>query len=350
MATDLADPDTIALPRRTATRYVTPLREGGSLPGLVEADDDGLYVVKFRGAGQGPRALVAEWLGNGFSNGERRFTFYPTLAVDVGERATLTVDGEFYHQRGRNYRHLVPATAAAQRGDFSEFPWDLSVSSPDDPYGWTGSNFSPGVRLDLGIDDRTSLHVAGRYTKIDGEINGQGLASLAADGRTANRFQYHEISTWHELQTDTFAATTFRTGRLEHRLVGGMEAGLSKTDSDDVGQIVLALLVAILDRAQRCKKVGCGRDIHAGVDFVNLPLRLAGIFLLDDADRPGTVVAQNPAVAFWLVEHSGEQRQRRLLPAMMLDHRADRGRPDQWHVAAQNQNIAAKVMEYVFGT
>jgi HipA-like protein len=45
-----------------ATRYVTAFREGGSLPGLVEADDDGLYVVKFRGAGQGPRALVAEWL------------------------------------------------------------------------------------------------------------------------------------------------------------------------------------------------------------------------------------------------------------------------------------------------
>ena len=43
-----------------ATLYVTPLREGGSLPGLVEADDDGLYVLKFRGAGQGPKALVAE--------------------------------------------------------------------------------------------------------------------------------------------------------------------------------------------------------------------------------------------------------------------------------------------------
>jgi hypothetical protein len=43
-----------------ATRYVTPLREGGSLPALVEADDDGFYVVKFRGAGQGPKALVAE--------------------------------------------------------------------------------------------------------------------------------------------------------------------------------------------------------------------------------------------------------------------------------------------------
>lgn len=47
----------------TATRYVTPLREGGSLPAIVEADDDGLYVLKFRGAGQGPRALVAELLG-----------------------------------------------------------------------------------------------------------------------------------------------------------------------------------------------------------------------------------------------------------------------------------------------
>ncbi len=46
-----------------ATRYVTPLREGGSLPAIVEADDLGLYVVKFRGAGQGPLALVAELIG-----------------------------------------------------------------------------------------------------------------------------------------------------------------------------------------------------------------------------------------------------------------------------------------------
>jgi len=43
-----------------ATRYVTPLKEGGSLPAIVEADDDGLYVLKFRGAGQGPKALIAE--------------------------------------------------------------------------------------------------------------------------------------------------------------------------------------------------------------------------------------------------------------------------------------------------
>ena len=48
------------LPRVVATRYVTPLREGGSLPGLMEADDLGTYVVKFRGAGQGRKALIAE--------------------------------------------------------------------------------------------------------------------------------------------------------------------------------------------------------------------------------------------------------------------------------------------------
>jgi hypothetical protein len=46
-----------------ATRYVTPLREGGSLPAIIEADDDGMYVLKFRGAGQGVKALIAELLG-----------------------------------------------------------------------------------------------------------------------------------------------------------------------------------------------------------------------------------------------------------------------------------------------
>src|SRR6187551_1406879 len=45
------------------TRYITPLREGGSLPGLVEADDGFMYVLKFRGAGQGKKALIAELIG-----------------------------------------------------------------------------------------------------------------------------------------------------------------------------------------------------------------------------------------------------------------------------------------------
>ncbi len=55
------------LPRVQAIRYVTPLREGGSLPAVMEADDLGTYVVKFRGAGQGRKALIAEIISAGLA-------------------------------------------------------------------------------------------------------------------------------------------------------------------------------------------------------------------------------------------------------------------------------------------
>ncbi len=74
---------TTALRDVSATRYVTPLREGGSLPGLVEADDDGLYVVKFRGAGQGLRALVAEVIVGELARGaELLVPELVTVAID----------------------------------------------------------------------------------------------------------------------------------------------------------------------------------------------------------------------------------------------------------------------------
>ena len=69
----------------TATRYVTPLREGGSLPGLVEADDDGLYVLKFRGAGQGPKALAAEIVAGEIARG---------LGLPVPELVLVELDPE----------------------------------------------------------------------------------------------------------------------------------------------------------------------------------------------------------------------------------------------------------------
>jgi hypothetical protein len=69
--------------RVRATRYVAPLREGGSLPGLVEADDDGLYVCKFRGAGQGPLALVAEVIGGELAR---------ALGLAVPDLVTVEVD------------------------------------------------------------------------------------------------------------------------------------------------------------------------------------------------------------------------------------------------------------------
>ena len=170
-----------------------------------------------------------EWLDNGFDNGERRFTVFPSLAADLGSRATLSFDTEVYRQRGRNYRHAVPATADAQRGDFSQYPWDLSVASPDD--GWTGGNVAPGVRLDVALGQQTSLHAAARYTRIDGDIDVQGLIGVSPDGSTALRYHYREVSKWDEYQSDAFATTIVRTGRVEHGLVGGIEAGFSTTDS-----------------------------------------------------------------------------------------------------------------------
>ena len=69
----------------TVTRYVTPLREGGSLPAIVEADDDGLYVLKFAGAGQGPRALIAELAAGEIAR---------ALGLPVPEIVFARLDGE----------------------------------------------------------------------------------------------------------------------------------------------------------------------------------------------------------------------------------------------------------------
>ena len=59
--------DPMTLPTRTASVYLAPLREGGSLPAVVGDQDGELWVVKFRGAGQGPKALVAEILVAGIA-------------------------------------------------------------------------------------------------------------------------------------------------------------------------------------------------------------------------------------------------------------------------------------------
>ena len=91
-----------------ATRYVTPLREGGSLPAVVEAADGRLYVAKFRGAGQGPRALVAEWLAGELAR---------ACGFDVPALVRLELDEAF----GRNepdpeVRDLLRASTGANLG------------------------------------------------------------------------------------------------------------------------------------------------------------------------------------------------------------------------------------------
>lgn len=91
-----------------ATRYVTPLREGGSLPAILEADDERQYVVKFRGAGQGVKALIAEFIAAALARG---------LSLPVPEPAIVELDAVL----GRNepdpeIRELLIASAGTNAG------------------------------------------------------------------------------------------------------------------------------------------------------------------------------------------------------------------------------------------
>ena len=86
-----------------ATRYVTPLREGGSLPALVEGDDDGLYVLKFRGAGQGPKALVAELIAGEMAR---------AVGLNVPEIVLMELDPELARtEPDREIQDLIRASA-----------------------------------------------------------------------------------------------------------------------------------------------------------------------------------------------------------------------------------------------
>ena len=79
------DTETLKLRSVLVERYVTPLREGGSMPAIVEADDLGTYVLKFRGAGQGVRALMAEIISGGMAR---------ALGLPVPEIVLLHLNGD----------------------------------------------------------------------------------------------------------------------------------------------------------------------------------------------------------------------------------------------------------------
>jgi len=114
--------------RVIATRYVTALREGGSLPGLVEADDDGLYVVKFRGAGQGPGALVSEVVAGELGR---------AIGLRVPELVVIDVSPELGHaEPDPEIQELIEASPGANLGmDFlpGALPFDGSSSYSLDP-------------------------------------------------------------------------------------------------------------------------------------------------------------------------------------------------------------------------
>ena len=112
----------------TATRYVQPLREGGSLPALIEADDDGLYVLKFRGAGQGPKALVAELVAGEIGR---------LLGLPVPEIVLVDVDPSFGRtEPDAEIRELARASAGRNVAlDFlpGALGWEPALAPPPDP-------------------------------------------------------------------------------------------------------------------------------------------------------------------------------------------------------------------------
>ena len=116
-----------ALPTVAVTRYVTPLREGGSLPGVVEGDDLGTYVCKFRGAGQGAKVLVAE-------------VIVSELATRLGLRTprlvVLDLDPELArYEADEEVQDLLNASVGANLGiDFlpGSFGVDGQVTAADD--------------------------------------------------------------------------------------------------------------------------------------------------------------------------------------------------------------------------
>ena len=114
----------LMLEQVTVTRYVTPLREGGSLPAIVEADNLGTYVMKFRGAGQGPLALVAEIIAGELARG---------LGLRVPEMVLAELDPRIPgSEPDPEIQDLLKASNGLNLGvDF------LPGSAGFDPLGWT---------------------------------------------------------------------------------------------------------------------------------------------------------------------------------------------------------------------
>jgi hypothetical protein len=110
-----------------AIRYLTPLREGGSVPAVVEADDDGTYVAKFRGAAQGPRALIAELVAGQLGR---------LLGLPVPQLALIEIDAELARSEpDPEIQHLLRASAGLNFAlDYlpGALNWEPGLAPPPD--------------------------------------------------------------------------------------------------------------------------------------------------------------------------------------------------------------------------
>jgi hypothetical protein len=185
-----ADPvSTAGLPLVAATRYVTPLREGGSLPAVMEADDLGTYVVKFRGAGQGPKALVAEVITGQLARG---------LGLPVPELVTVELDPA-----------LAPGEPDQEIQDLLRASAGLNL----------GIDFLPG-----------SLDFDAARSAVDGELAGQVLWFDALTVNADRSWRNPNMLSWHDALylIDHGATLTF-----QHRWSGAAAAVTRPYDASD---------------------------------------------------------------------------------------------------------------------
>ncbi|MCM1519599.1 MAG: hypothetical protein NC098_02310 [Lachnoclostridium sp.] len=116
----------IELRHARVTRYITPLREGGSLPALAEADDGFKYVVKFRGGGHGAKALISEFIGGEIAR---------AAGMKVPELVFLDIDEDFGRTEGdEEIQELLQNSRGLNLGLHylqSAFTWDVSVNEID---------------------------------------------------------------------------------------------------------------------------------------------------------------------------------------------------------------------------
>jgi hypothetical protein len=204
------------LRRVTATRYVTPLREGGSLPGLMEADDLGTYVVKFVGAGQGRKTLVAEVLCSGLARG---------LGLETPELALVDVD---------------PGLASAEPDEEVQ---DLLRASPGTNL---GVDYLPGA---LDVDARA----------VEPALAGRILWFDALVGNVDRSWRNPNMLLWHGVVRliDHGAALIF------HHAWGGLDAWTTRPY--DAATHALAGVAADVDEADASLAPQVTDDLLAGV-------------------------------------------------------------------------------------